>query len=161
MKLVTGLAILSLALTACTPEGTEAGLGGTSTAAASPRTSQPSEHVDLVWPAGTVTCAELEGNFPSGVDDHRLVLDQGLVSYDRSDGAGSVEEVFIQFLDDPTCTVDSDAWMFLIGGLLNGESLYLGGGLCDFYRRVQEADPPPANLDAVLEQLADAERLCG
>ncbi len=116
--------------------------------------------VTFDWPAGTVTCAQMEGNFPNGVDDHAINLDQGLVSYHRAVGADSVEEVFVQFLNDPTCTVDSGAWIFLISYLLDDETLYRSGHLCGFYWSVQEADPPPANLQAVLTQLANAERLC-
>ena len=126
----------------------------------SPLTVQPSEDVTSDWPAGTVTCAELEGDFPLGVDDHGIYLDRGLVSYYRTAGADSVEEVFIQFLDDPTCTVESEAWTGMIRHLLDAESLYRSGHLCDFYLSLQETDPPPANLETVLDQLEDAEQLC-
>lgn len=106
-----------------------------------------------------MTCAEIEGNFPVGVDDHGVYLDKGLISYFRSSGADRVDEIFIQFLDDPTCTADSEAWKYMIGYILIPESLY-GFGLCDFYRSLATYSPPPANLDTVLTQLATAEQLC-
>jgi hypothetical protein len=109
-----------------------------------------------------VTCGEIEGDFPLGADDHGIYLDQGLVSYYLTSGApDSAEEVLVQFLDDPTCGADSEAWIFMIGPILDAESLHRSGRLCDFYSSVQEADPPPANLETVLVQLAEAEQLCG
>lgn len=103
------------------------------------------------WPAGTVTCAELEGNFPNGVDDHAVFIDQGIVTfYDQPVGA----EQTIQFMDDPTCTIESEAWEFMIGYLLDPAAL------CDWHHQLPALEPRPKNLATVLTHLADAERLC-
>lgn len=110
------------------------------------------------WPAGTVTCEELEGNFPNGVDDHRVDLDQGIVTfYDQPVGS----EQTIQFMDDPTCTTGSEAWKFMIGYLLDPDRLYTSGGLCDWYSQLLLFEPPPANLQSVKVHLTDAAQLCG
>ncbi|HDL42073.1 MAG TPA: hypothetical protein ENG98_03575 [Actinobacteria bacterium] len=145
--------------TTIAPTTSTTGAPTTTTTETSTTTSQPPETVPFEWPPGTVTCAEIEGNFPVGVDDHGVDLDRGLISYFRSSGADRVEEIFIQFLDDPTCTSDSEAWKYMIGYILIPESLY-GFGLCDFYRSLPTYSPPPANLDTVLTQLATAEQLC-
>ena len=110
------------------------------------------------WPAGTMTCVELEGNFPNGVDDHRVDLGQGIVTfYDQPVGA----EQTIQFMDDPTCTTGSEAWKFMIGYLLDPDRLYTSGGLCDWYSQLLLFEPPPANVQTVENHLADAAQLCG
>lgn len=174
MKLISGLAVLVLLLVGCnggaptTPTSTLSSTivtpttitsvpttrGGTSTTV-----SPPPETTTFDWPRGTVTCSEIEGNFPQGVDDHRILLDEGLVSYYRASGEDSVEEVFIQFLDDPTCSAGSEAWLGIIQYLVNPESLERAG-LCDFYSSLSAYDPPPENLDTVMSQLASAEQLC-
>jgi hypothetical protein len=115
----------------------------------------------FVWPPGTRTCAEVDDDLPVGVDDHALWLDQGLVSFWRPVGTdGSAEEAFIQFVDDPTCTAGSAAWTYLIGPILDVETLNRHGELCDFYASVQESDLRPDNAATVLDHLAEAEELC-
>ena len=108
-------------------------------------------------PVGTVTCAEIESDFPVGVDDHGLFLAEGIITYWQQPAG---EEELIQFMDDPTCTADSEAWKYMIGYLLDPEALYGSGLLCDFYRALPGYYPPPANLETVLAQLAAAEQLC-
>lgn len=111
-----------------------------------------------LWPSGTVTCAQLEGNFPAGVDDHRLDLQQGIVTYyDQPDG----DEQTIQFMDDPTCSSDSEAWRFMIGYLLDVDRLLTTGELCDWYASLTRLDPPPGNLQTVRTDVVDADQLCG
>jgi hypothetical protein len=109
----------------------------------------------FVWPPGTVTCAEIEDDFPVGVDDHSFSPEQGLVSYWRSG-----EEEFIQFVDDPTCTAGSAAWDHLMQPILDPDTLHRYGELCDFYAKVMESDPSPGNAATVLDHLAEAEELC-
>jgi hypothetical protein len=68
--------------------------------------------------------------------------------------------VFIQFVDDPTCRSGSAAWDYLIRPILDPDTLHRYGELCDFYSKVVESDPPPANAATVLNHLAVAEELC-
>ncbi len=111
-----------------------------------------------VWPSGTVTCAHLEGNFPAGVDDHRLDLQQGIVTYyDQPDG----DEQSIQFMDDPTCSSDSEAWRFMIGYVLDVDRLNATGELCDWYPSLTTLEPPPGNLRTVATHVVAANQLCG
>ena len=81
------------------------------------------------WAERTVTCADLEGNLPVGLDDHGVYLESGRVSYYSDDGMGIREEVFVEFLDDPTCSSGSDAWQFMIIYLLDPETLHRSGSL--------------------------------
>lgn len=92
-----------------------------------------------------------------GVDDHGMALEEGLVTYWQQPGG---EEELVQFMDDPTCTADSEAWMLMIRHILDPQGLYRAGLLCDFYLKLPRYDPPPANLDTVVTQLAVAEQLC-
>lgn len=134
----------------------------TTTSALSPAenisTTVPNQADGPRWPVGTVTCAELEGSFPNGADDHRIDLDQGIVTfYDQPDGA----EQTIQFMNDVTCTTESEAWMYMIGIILEPDLLYTSGGLCEWYAQLPHFDPPPANLETVEAHLTAAAQLCG
>ena len=121
-------------------------------------TTAPVRALEAAWPVGTMTCAELEGNFPNGVDDHQVFIDQGIVTfYDQPVGG----EQTIQFMDDPTCTIESEAWKFMIGYLLDPDRLYRSGDLCDWYSQLLLFEPPPANVQTVENHLADAAQLCG
>ncbi len=107
----------------------------------------------LVWPPGTVTCADLEGNVPVGVDDTGNPL-PGLLEFRWGDGLAES----VQFADDATCTEESDAWRFLIRP--NLDVLFSGSDPtnCELFQALRSADEPPANLDTVL---AVADDLCG
>lgn len=108
------------------------------------------------WPAGSITCAELEGNVPVGIDDSDANLDTGLLTFHW----GAAESATVQFLDDPTCTRDSDAWRFVIGHNLEPELLHRLGRLCDFYAALTGASLEGANVAALVEYLAAAQELC-
>lgn len=94
---------------------------------------------------------------PVGVDDSTVALEEGTLQLRWGDG----QEMTLQFLDDGSCTLDSDAWVFLIGPNLQPATLYRSGVLCDFHETVAGLDPPPANRGTILAALAQAEDLCG
>lgn len=108
------------------------------------------------WPAGTITCAELEGTVPVGIDDSDANLDTGLLTFHW----GAAQSATVQFLDDPTCTRDSDAWRFVIGHNLEPELLHRLGRLCDFYAALTGTSLEGANVAALVEYLAAAQELC-
>lgn len=176
MKHIGWIAVLALVVAACTEPAVESGPTATTeagTPTSSPvattvpgssntSTDAPSPAGSLSWQDGTATCAEMDRDFPLGADDHGVYLDRGLVSYYRPGvSEDAVEEVLIQFVNDPTCGAESDAWTFMISHLLDPQRLYRAGELCEFYAGLTVADPPPANRETILEHLADAEQLCG
>ena len=112
------------------------------------------------WVPGTLTCAELDRDYPEAADDHRLLLDDGLVSFSYAEGTDSTREELVQFVDDTTCDSDSPAWTYTIVPLLDAEALHRSGQLCSFYRQLQNADPSPASARDLLVHLSAAEDLC-
>lgn len=106
----------------------------------------------LVWQPGTVTCADLEGNVPVGVDDFGYTH-PGLLEFRWGDGLAET----IQFADDATCTEESDAWRFLIRPILPGFFDGADPSHCELFLSLRTTDEPPANLAAVL---AVADELC-
>lgn len=131
----------------------------TVSATVAPLTTPASDDVPTAaatWPAGSVTCGELEGEVPVGVDDSGADLMTGLVRFSWGDG----ESGTIQFLDDPTCTMESDAWRFLLRQNLDADLLYRTGVLCDAVAALESASPAPANLATMLAVFDRAEHLC-
>lgn len=131
---------------------------GVSTTSTAPLTMPPDSvsPPPSSWLAGSVTCAELEGAVPIGVDDSSADLATGIVWFSWGDG----ESATIQVLDDPTCKVESDAWRFLLRQNIDADLLYRTGVLCDAVEALESASPPPANLETVLTALDRSRELC-
>ncbi len=108
--------------------------------------------VAIVWGPGTVTCAEVEGNIPYGVDDWGGSIFTGLLVPTW----GNNETLTLQYLDDPTCTVDSNAWRFLIKIVLNASLWGNNTDVCTFYKGLADSENPPRNLGSVMSLAAPA-----
>ncbi len=122
-------------------------------------TTTTSEALDVrSWPAGTTTCADLQSNVPVGVDDFGISLDDGLLTYRWTDDAGSNAEGTIQVYDDATCSVDTDAWQFLISPGLNIDQLDRSGSICSVIAALTGNDPP-ANSQILLGEIGDLDAL--
>lgn len=149
---------LAAAVAGCAPAATNPHAVTTRTPATSVAIDLGSNALAPVsWPAGTVTCAELEEDFPTGADDHGIDLDQGVFTFYR--GPAQIEET-IQSLDDPTCAAGSTAWDFMIRQVIDLDALYRVGTLCDFHQRLNMPGPQPANFETVAAHLAVAAALC-
>ncbi len=145
-----GSATTSVAAAPATPTASSSTVTAV-TAFEPPTTTTPPVTELPSWPPGTVTCESLHASVPSGVDSFVLDYDQGLLTYYWGENKSGT----LQFLDDPTCTADSDAWRFLIGNILEPVD---PGVLCDFLGRVETFEP--ANHDTVLTALDDAADRC-
>ncbi|NND14299.1 MAG: hypothetical protein HKO10_10060 [Acidimicrobiia bacterium] len=122
-------------------------------------TSTASEASDVrSWPAGSATCADLESNVPAAVDDFGISLEDGLLVYRWTDEAGNNAEGTIQVYDDATCSVDTDAWQFLISPGLNIEQLDRNGSICSVIDALT-GDNPPANSEKLLDYIGDRDAL--
>ncbi|VAW09508.1 hypothetical protein MNBD_ACTINO02-2097 [hydrothermal vent metagenome] len=108
--------------------------------------------VAIVWEPGTVTCAEVEGHIPYGVDDFSDGGTTGLITVRWGDN----QSLTLQYLDDPTCTVDSNAWRFLIKHVLTGALQYFSNERCSFYKGLADSENPPRNLGSVMSLAAPA-----
>ncbi len=128
---------------------------GTSTLTTTPSTttaSTTSTTVAIVWEPGTVMCAEVEGHIPYGVDDWGGSIFTGLLAPMWGDN----QSLALQYLDDPTCTVDSNAWRFLIKHVLTGALQYFSNERCSFYKGLADSENPPRNLGSVMSLAAPA-----
>ncbi len=184
--------LFGLALTACTPETGEAGNPSTteraqttepgdpaveSTDSPAPRAPDPTSAVTAgvgvatteaafalptTWEPGSVSCSELEDNFPDGVDDLTVgPFAEGILTFYWTDAEGVNQQETLQFLDDPSCTSDSDAWRFAIGHFFGEpDRLYASGHLCGFWADLTAFDSLPANYETMAEVLAPAVDLC-
>ena len=106
----------------------------------------------IVWEPGTVTCAEVEGNIPYGVDDFSDGGTTGLITARWGDN----QSLTLQYLNDPTCTVDSNAWRFLIKIVLNASLWGNNTDVCTFYKGLADSESPPRNLGSVMSLAAPA-----
>lgn len=117
-----------------------------------PATSTTSVTMEaIVWEPGTVTCAELEGNVPYGLDDIGYGFVPGVI---RTYWGPDNRPLTLQYLDDPTCTIDSDAWRYVIKNVLVGIVSHDNGESCDFYLGLSRSENPPRNLGTVMSLAA-------
>ncbi len=108
--------------------------------------------VAIVWEPGSVTCAEVEDHIPYGVDDWGGSIFTGLLAPMWGDN----QSLTLQYLDDPTCTVDSNAWRFLIKIVLNANLWGNNTDVCIFYKGLADSESPPRNLGSVMSLAAPA-----